>query len=262
MRIAFLHQPWSIVRPGAVETDSVVLWTDHVARRLAARGHEVVCYSRLGAGLAVTEKHDGVEHRRVSGALDRFVKFAFRKFDQLGVRDPHRPLFASPLTYRHFIRQVVRDLLARGADVDVVHVHNTSQFVPVLRRALPPRVKVALHMHCEWLTQLNRNVVGPRVAASDLVIGVSDFLADKTRARFPQFAERIRRVHNGADVERFDVAGQADRAGRTIKRVLYVGRMSPEKGVHTLLDAFDFVARQRDDVHLRVIGPEDVVWWE
>ena len=266
MTIVFLHQPWSIVRPGAVESDSVVLWTDHVARRLVARGHRVVCYSRLGDGLPATQVHDdGVEHRRVSGSLDRYVKFAFRKFDQLGLRNPHKPLFASPLTYRYFIKQVVRDLRSRGArgeDVDVVHVHNTSQFVPVLRKALPPHAKVALHMHCEWLTQLDRGIVGPRVRACDLVIGVSDYLADKTRARFPDCADRIRRVYNGADVERFDVAANPDRAGRKVKRLLYVGRISPEKGIHTLLDAFRTVSRRRDDVHLRVIGPEQIVWWE
>ena len=263
MTIVFLHQPWSIVRPGAVESDSVVLWTDHVARRLVARGHRVVCYSRSAPDLPATQVHsDGIEHRRVSGALDRYVKFAFRKFDRLGLRDPHKPLFASPLTYRHFVAQVVRDLRRRGEDVDVVHVHNTSQFLPVLRGALPGRTKVALHMHCEWLTQLDRGVVGPRVRACDLVIAVSDYLADKTRARFPECAERIRRVYNGADVERFDVTAHANRAGRRMKRLLYVGRVSPEKGIHTLLDAFAAVARQRADVNLRVIGAEEIVAWE
>ncbi len=262
LTIAFLHQPWSIVRPGAVESDSVVLWTDHVARRLVARGHRVICYSRAAPDLSPTQTHEGVEHRRVSGSVDRYVKFAFRKLDRLGLRDPHKPLFASRLTYRHFVSQVVRDLHERGENVDVVHVHNTSQFVPVLRRALPPRTKVALHMHCEWLTQLHRDVVGPRVRDCDLVIGVSDHLADKTRARFPDCAERIRRVYNGADVERFAVAARVNRAQRPIKRLLYVGRVSPEKGVHTLLDAFGIVAQARDDVHLRLIGAEEIVAWE
>jgi glycosyltransferase involved in cell wall biosynthesis len=182
--------------------------------------------------------------------------------DQLGLRAPHKPLFASPLTCRDFVAQVVRGLRGRGDEVDVVHVHNTSQFVPVLRGALPERTKVALHMHCEWLTQLDRAVVGPRVRACDLVIGVSDHLADKTRARFPECAARIRRLYNGADVERFDVAADADRAARPIKRLLYVGRISPEKGIHTLLDAFGLAARRRDDVHLRVIGAEEIVAWE
>ena len=262
LTIAFLHQPWSIVRPGAIESDSVVLWTDHVARRLVARGHRVICYSRAAPDLPPAQTHEGVEHRRVSGALDRYVKFAFRKLDRLGLRDPHKPLFASRLTYRHFVAQVVRDLLARDENVDVVHVHNTSQFVPVLRRALPQRTKVALHMHCEWLTQLHRDVVGPRVRDCDLVIGVSDYLADKTRARFPDCAERMRRVYNGADVDKFDVAARVDRTNRRFKRLLYVGRISPEKGVHTLLEAFGIIAKQRDDVHLRVIGAEEIVAWE
>lgn len=260
LRIAFIHQPWSIVRPGKLGADSVVLWTEQVAKRLA-REHEVVCYSRLGEGLPPIERADGVEHRRVPGSFDRYIKFAFQKLDRVGLRDVRRPFFASNWAYRQFFGRVAADLASLKPDI--VHIHNFSQFVPVARRAAPDAT-IGLHMHCEWLTQIDREIISRRLLHTDRVIGVSEFLAATIRARFPEYSEQIRFVHNGADVKRFDIdrAQRADRDGRATRTVLYVGRISPEKGIHTLLDAFAIVARQLDDVSLRIVGPERIVPYE
>jgi len=40
------------------------------------------------------------------------------------------------------------------------------------------------------------------------------------------------------------------------RRLLYVGRISPEKGVHDLLDAFELILRQYPDTSLTLVGPE------
>jgi glycosyltransferase involved in cell wall biosynthesis len=37
---------------------------------------------------------------------------------------------------------------------------------------------------------------------------------------------------------------------------LYVGRVSPEKGVHVLLEAFEIILRQYPDASLTIVGPE------
>ena len=257
LRVAFVHQPWSIVRPGHAGADSVVLWTEQVARRLA-RTCDVVCYSRLGDGLPAVERDAwGVEHRRVSGPIDRYLKFAFQQIDLWGLGDPRRPFFASAFAYRQFVAQVARDV--HREQPDVVHVHNFSQFLPVLREAMPDESVLALHMHCEWLTQLDRPTVARRLESADLIIGVSDFLRDRIARAFPEHADRCRRVYNGADVDRFAVP---DRPKAGPKQVLYVGRVSPEKGVHTLLEAFAAVALERDDVNLAIVGPERVVPYE
>jgi len=41
-----------------------------------------------------------------------------------------------------------------------------------------------------------------------------------------------------------------------VKRLLFVGRVSPEKGVHVLLDAFEKVVRRDSQVQLKIIGPQ------
>lgn len=42
-------------------------------------------------------------------------------------------------------------------------------------------------------------------------------------------------------------------------RFVFVGRLSPEKGVHILLDSFRIVLAQHPDAHLQLIGPINVV---
>ena len=136
--------------------------------------------------------------------------------------------------------------------MDVVHIHNYSQFVPIIRQ-YNDAAKIVLHMHCEWLTQLNERLVKERLSQTDHIIGCSDHITKLIRSRFPQYASRCATVCNGVDETLFRAAegdGKADR-----KTILFVGRISPEKGVHVLLQAFKRVLRKHHDALLRVVGP-------
>ena len=57
------------------------------------------------------------------------------------------------------------------------------------------------------------------------------------RSRFPQHAARCKTIYNGVEtqVERAALAGQPDGDDR----LLNVGRVSPEKGLHVLVEALD-----------------------
>ena len=163
------------------------------------------------------------------------------------------PLINSSLWYRHFIGQVVADLTLQ--DCDIVHIMNISQFVPIIRARLP-KIRIVLHMHCQWLEQLDAAIIERRIKAADLVLGVSNFIAAGVRRRFPFLAQRCSHVYNGVDIALFKrPAGWPKRP----KHLLYVGRLAPEKGVHILLDAFRIVLTQHSDAHLKLIGPELVV---
>jgi glycosyltransferase involved in cell wall biosynthesis len=256
LKVAFIHQPWSVIQPPMDQADSVALLTDKVARRLAQRGCRVICYCRRHRGQLPVERSGGVEYRRAPVSIDRWVKLGMQALDRRGMRNSAKPFFSSPLCYRQFIHHVIEDLQHRNCDV--VHIHNFSQFVPLIRAALPD-IRIVLQMHCEWLTQLDASMVEHRLAHADLVLGVSNFLARKVRQRFPGLADRCEYVYNGADVEMLSkrCSGPAPLSGPV--RILFVGRLSPEKGVHTLLDAFAAVLRKYPRAELHLIGPEAVV---
>jgi len=177
--------------------------------------------------------------RRLIGLVDR--------------RNGAQPLFNSSLWYRHFIGEVLADPSLQ--DCDIVHIMNISQFVPVVRARLP-KSRIVLHMHCQWLEQLDAVLIERRLNVTDLVLGVSDFIAAGVRRRFPSLAQRCSHVYNGADIALF---ARPPGIQPKPKQLLFVGRLAPEKGVHILLDAFRIVLAQHPDAHLKLIGPELVV---
>jgi glycosyltransferase involved in cell wall biosynthesis len=257
LKIALIFMPINEIRPPVALTSlasSGDLVMDEIARRLA-RSHNVIAYCARGKGQRKVEKVDRIEYRRMSTWLDlRFLhRQKLRRLIDFNGRIGPPPLINSSLWYRHFIGQVVADLSLQ--DCDIVHIMNISQFVPIIRARLP-KVRIVLHMHCQWLEQLDASIIERRIKAADLVLGVSNFIAAGVQRRFPFLAQRCSHVYNGADIALFKrPPGWPEKP----KHLLYVGRLAPEKGVHILLDAFRIVLAQHSDAHLKLIGPELVV---
>lgn len=250
MKIAFVNQPGGSVVP-PVQDGSIEIWTYEVARRLARSG-DVIFYAKRGRFQKKVQHYEGVHYRRVSVAVDHWLIRLLKRFS--GFRNVRRPLFSSGLYYLGYILQVANNL--RRHKCDIVHVHNYAQFVPVIR-AFNPKIKIVLHMHCEWLTQLDRGMIERRLGKADLVIGCSEYITETIRRSFPQFASRCQPIFQGVDVNQF-VGKSGDRAtkGKDAKRLLFVGRVSPEKGLHVLLQAFEKVLERYPQVQLEIVGPK------
>ena len=239
-KIALVNQPFDAVIPPRL--NSLGLWTWEVARRLA-KEHEVHVFAGQ-AGWQGREAREGDVHYHFLATPSR----------GLGKEWPgpsaRRPFFASSLFYGDFAWQLGR-ALARER-FDVVHVLNFSQFVPVARRACP-QARVALHMECSWVDELDAGWIGHRLDAADVLIGCSDFITDAARARFPEARCRFQTVYNGVDPDRFGIRDWDAEPGPE-RRLLYVGRGSPEKGTHVLVDAFGRLRRDDPAWQLDLIG--------
>jgi glycosyltransferase involved in cell wall biosynthesis len=111
-------------------------------------------------------------------------------------------------------------------------------------------------MHCQWLEVFDAAVIERRIRSADLVLGVSNFIAEGVRGRFPSLAQRCSHLYNGADIILF---GRPPSSESKPKRLLFVGRLAPEKGIHILLDAFHIVLAKHPDAHLELIGPHKVI---
>jgi glycosyltransferase involved in cell wall biosynthesis len=110
-------------------------------------------------------------------------------------------------------------------------------------------------MHCEWLNQLDYVVIKERIAQCDLVLGSSDYITDKVKERYPEFSSRCDVLYNGVDVELFHPGSGNHSKSADGPRLLFVGRISPEKGVHTLIEAFACLANQFPAAQLDLAGP-------
>lgn len=247
MKIAFVSQPWNRLVP-PVREGSVAIWTYEVARRLAPH-YDVMIYSRGGRSDPNSMLSNRVQFRYFWLGPDVRVERLLDRASQ--ARGSHVLGIARWYYYLGYAVRVALDLRRRNCDV--VHVHNFSQFVPVIR-AFNPSVKIVLHMHCEWLTQLDRRTIAWRLRKADLILGCSEYITEKIRASYGQFGAKCGTVFNGVDVEQFAERPRRRWGGRRNGRILFVGRISPEKGLHVLLDAFALVRKERPEAALEVVG--------
>jgi glycosyltransferase involved in cell wall biosynthesis len=241
VRIALVNQPWNPVVP-PVRSGSVAIWIYQIALRLA-RTHDVTVFGPRTGNEPDTLAHEGVRFRWLDLGQDLRIVRALHRLPRL----PGRPAFASRLYYRTYTRSAATAL--RDGGFDVVHVQNLLQMVRPLRRA-SPHSAIVLHMHCEWLSQLPKHFVARRLAGVAAILCCSEHIARLARQALPAFADRCRVVPNGVDTERFAPGEPTAR-----RDLLFVGRISPEKGVHVLLDAFAKIAARRFDTRLVLVGP-------
>ncbi|EAW36170.1 glycosyltransferase family 4 protein [Lyngbya sp. PCC 8106] len=259
MKIAFINQPSTLAVP-IKGCDSLGIWTYRVALRLSS-SNEVIFYGKKppkfknDPSKVISYSEEGIQYRGISpSSLDQWLK-PLRVLDRYRIVNPKRPIFASRLYNLGHIRQIAQDL--KQQNCNIIHLHNYPQFVPIVKQ-LNPNSKIVLHMHCEWLTQLDRDQIAQRLSSADLVLGCSEYITQKIRDRFPEYANRCQTVFNGVDVDIFSPNQPNESSNQSPKQLLYVGRVSPEKGVHVLIEAFNIVARQYPEYQLKIVGPEAV----
>ena len=254
MRVGYLNQPWDCgIPPNPGE--SIGIWTWQVARCLVRSSCEVLVCARRDAREAAARTWEGVRYARfplIPSKPQRLLSAAERRFYRLP--NPRRPGFASSARYLAYAIWGARTF--RSNVCDVVHIHNFSQFVPLARR-LNPQARIVLHMHCDWLAQLDRTMIDRRLRHADAILACSEYVAANIRARFPHHADRCTTVFEGTDLKEFHADGR-ERNASGEERIVFVGRISPEKGLHVLLEAFERVVARRPTARLEIIGPESV----
>jgi glycosyltransferase involved in cell wall biosynthesis len=236
------------------QNDSIPIWIYNVASRLA-RYHDVVVYSPRGHHQEKVEYFHGVKYRRISVTFYNWfgyvVQGASKRFPGFDYARRKRPYFASIFNHLTYILRVAKDLQTEKCDI--VHIHEESQFISIIR-ALNPWIRIVLHMHCEWLTQLEHSMIEHRLRKADLILGCSRHITDKVRQSFPSLAGRCQTLYNGVDLATFVNDPKKNEKRLEPKQLLFVSKVSPEKGLHVLLEAFKEVVEKNPRVRLEVVG--------
>ncbi|MGD1713937.1 glycosyltransferase family 4 protein [Dapis sp. BLCC M172] len=248
MKIAFVSQPLDVVIPPS--QNSIGIWTYQVARRLA-HSHNVIVYVKKTRSKQKIENDENINYKLIWALPNSILLKLSDKLARFS--NPKKPLYTANFYNLEYILQVALDL--RKQQCDIIHVQNCPQFIPIIR-VFNPQSKILLHMHCEWLTQLDYEMIENHLQKVDLVIGCSEYITDKVRRRFPHFASKCQTVFNGVNLEKFtNELNQKRQKDDEIKKLLCVGRVSQEKGIHILLEAFKKVVEEYPQVHLNIVGP-------
>ncbi len=166
-----------------------------------------------------------------------------------------------------FVASLMIHLIRQRREFDVIHVHQTdyAAFASTLASRLlgkPVVCQLQGSGSTGSIAQMQRSPVSPLVLWSlkriERLVAVSNAIHEELlEAGFPE--HQIAQIPNGVDVEAFkprrntgSAKGQQDTQKQ---RILYVGRLSPEKGPDILIEAFRLLTTQTSNsARLLLVG--------
>lgn len=198
-----------------------------LGKEFARRGHDVVHVSRRCLGLPREETIEGVRHIRVNG---------FDTPSSLAV------LKGLDLIYSLRALRVLPE-----ADVLVTNTFWLPFFVRSKRHG-------KLYVHAARYPKGQMRFY----AHADRLQTVSHPIREAIIREVPQLASKVRCIPNPLSGEVPAMAPGSPLVGRAEKRILYAGRIHPEKGIALLLDAIALIPEERlDGWKLHVVGPAE-----
>lgn len=249
MKVALVAQPYDNVLPP--NQNSIGLITYNTAMEISCH-FDVTLYAKRRMG---TEPINDLPFTLsfLSGGADDILQHLVTNYPRWA-----RRFGISTLVDKHtgYMRSVAKEV--DQAEFDVVHVMNFWLLCRHLISRRRPR-RIILEMHSEWLSQMNRRQVGNALKATDAVVAVSDHIARLFRTSFPAYRGPVVTAYNGVDIETFQPKIERDAQQDEIFPILFVGRVSPEKGVHTLIEAFTRIVARIDRARLIIAGPRTVL---
>ncbi|MDF2834488.1 MAG: glycosyltransferase family 1 protein [Paenibacillus sp.] len=219
------------IRGGAIQT-----YIGGVVGLLKAR-HSITIIGRDDPELASDERADGVRYLRFesNGALEVYMS------------------------------RVLPYLAASKESYDVIHIFNRPRLVMPVAEVMP-NARIVLSMHNDMFNpqKLAKEEGDAVVERVDTIITISNYIGAAICKDYPQAESKIRTIYSGVDLGRFapwklSQSAQRDRDeirsqhGLGNKKViLFVGRLSRNKGPHVLVRAMSQI--KHSDAVLVIVG--------
>lgn len=169
------------------------------------------------------------------------------------IRELGCPVFDYPLTARGKLAKIKQlSQFFKGREYDVLHTHNAyPHFYGSLagRRAEIPAIIQTRHgrRFGETFNERLQFALASRIA--DCVVPVSDDTGTRCKQVGWLSDEKVQRIWNGIDVDRFQFTGPANSFS-----AITVSRLSPEKDLVTMLEAVRLVINKQPDFRLTIVG--------
>lgn len=149
----------------------------------------------------------------------------------------------------------------RGQSYDVIQIENRPTFVPFVRKAFP-RTPIVLSLHSlTFMSQLSSARAHAILSQVRGVTSVVSFVTHTMRKRYPKHAHKFKTAILGVDTSKFRPMSLAYKQALRKKwgvnnryNVLFVGRIVPMKGLHTLVRAVSIVRRRSPRIGIVAVG--------
>ena len=251
MKIAFITQPWDGIGPGS----SLGILTCNIIKRLI-KNNKVIVFAKNGK--CNLEDNGNVEYFHFFYKTDAVIEKIFIFFSNLiKYKENKNPVFNSFFYY--FFYSLSISLKLKKINADIVHIHNFSQFVPVIR-FFNKNIKILLTSHGADAFTFD-NIIGNFIKKFTLqhidgLTVVSNAIKDKVKEI--GYNKEIGVYPMGVDTDLFN-PGKKDLTIRENLNIpgdflLFVGRLSEKKGLKYLLEAMLDVVKEFPLISLVIIG--------
>ncbi|SNS30139.1 spore coat protein SA [Anaerovirgula multivorans] len=201
---------------------------------ILSKHHEITVFSLKNDKLIDQERVGNVQYVRVSGK-----------------------------TTDEYIKNIIK---AVTDEYDLIHVFNRPLWISRLKSTLP-NVKFSLSLHNEMFAPKKIDKIRAKkcIDSCEFITTVSQFIADDLKGMYPEVEGKVTPIYSAADIKEFippwfDEAKENSRKMREAlgltdeKVILFVGRFSPKKGAHILLQAVEKVMEAYPNTALVLVG--------
>lgn len=233
------------VKGGAVEH-----WVNEVTNRLNLEKFAITIISRPSGVTGNPKIH--------------YVGIPWTQLEKASYWLKERVSWRNPLRYIAKLQNVLSYGLRVGKQVqsaDILIVHNEPNLLLLMRK--PKHQQWILHMHNDHLNHALFKWCYRRVLQKvDAVICVSAYIQQAAISTFPDYADKFNVLYNATDIETFRPYGELAEANvqallnlpKATPFILYVGRLTQDKGVDVLIQAFDHVLQLHPQAKLVIAG--------
>jgi len=134
-----------------------------------------------------------------------------------------------------------------------VLVYNAPGAIGGIKK-LRPRAHVCLYAVNALFRTYSRSEARRVEAAADRIIVCSQFIADDLQTALGRSSSKIRVVHNGVDTQRFRPAPREPGTNGDPVKILFIGRVVPEKGPDLLIKAARLLHGTTHPFKVRILG--------
>ena len=154
-------------------------------------------------------------------------------------------LYKTKKFFWNAIRQLLRICDAAGVGTIVEH-HSVplALLCVMLVKRFRPAIQFVAYAHCNAAIMIRGNDIKRRwiyrkiiqlaFQKADAVVAISNSVKESLQKALATPEHKIKTIYNGVDVKKYQ---QKARERQTCTKMIYVGRLSPEKGVETILKA-------------------------
>ncbi|WP_424765561.1 glycosyltransferase family 4 protein [Paenibacillus sp. sgz302251] len=151
--------------------------------------------------------------------------------------------------------------MMRKHKFDIIQVDNRPTFLPAIRRAFT-NTPIVLSLHSlHFLSKLSHKQGNAMLRHANGVTCVSSSLVNTFKAKYPRHAAKFKPILLGVDTNKFQPKPKAYKKYIRKKygleascNLLFVGRIIPRKGLHTLVEAAALLRKVNKKVTIVAVG--------